>query len=326
MLRFCDPPGEPMFVEAFDAWQKTAIQTFLSREEWEAALDPWLRAHDMADESSWSSLPAFLSLEEQSLWERLSIFPEGCTLESYEDYRGALALLARGWVRMETKNASHRIRWPWGLLPEPRSAAGGAQGAPTSLFALQASINGLLYMRGVLPEEQALRWAGEYLSLGTPEPRTARHWLRAAFDFIRHGDLVYYVHSGFLDPAAWLANHCPGTDWDQEIQTGDLMCAMRGVMPEEEPGHAGLMAGLTRMGIDSDRAEQWALAVRILIKQGISLGPLALLLQREIGKPCIKQVVRGLGLLYRETPRWADKTAQGEPVRTQREGEPVRWN
>lgn len=254
---------------------------------------------------------ALLSEGEESLVQRL-MFSDGETqLISWEEMTFAEALVRRLWctVSLSEDHDTVTLKLQPALL-EPLSGAMGTEeyaSAREKLFALDATLHGLLYLTGFLyanvPVSHFMR------DILKREDETTRlmllRSLRAAYDFTfdAQGDMLL-LHPGLADPEKLLRGlHL--SDIPEPVVTQEMLLGgMNGMLTEEKPSCemlGGALSGALRPEYTVEDAVE---DLKIMVKQGAPFSELREVMVNMLVVLPTDRMLAALRLLYMETVRW----------------------
>lgn len=254
---------------------------------------------------------ALLSEGEESLLQRL-LFSDGETmLISWDEITFAESLVKRMWCTVSLdasdEKAALRLAEPLMAPLAQAIATDEYQNVRNHMFALDATLHGLLYLTGFLyANVPAMHFLKDVLKRDDGEERRLLlRSLRAAYDFCFDslGDMIL-LHPGLADPAKLLrglhASDMPEPKLTQEM----LLGGMNEMLPEEASCCemlGGALQGALRPENDVDEAVE---DLKIMVKQGASYDELKNVLDNMLAVMPTNRMLSALKRLELETVRW----------------------
>lgn len=298
-------------VELMDAWQRSYyyLESTDKRVPEQRALTALilLRLEDEA---------AMLSGGEESLLQRL-LFSDGETqLLSYDEITYAEALVRRLWctVRASKDGQSAVLRLEKPLMQPLTEAMGSEEYNKTreKLFALDATLHGLLYLAGFLYADIPVK---HFLCDEMKrQDETARlmlmRSLRAAYDFCfdDQGDMLL-LHPGLAEPEKLISyinrHHMPEPTVTKEM----LLGGMNELLPEEKNACeqlSGALHGALRPDMDETDAVN---DLKLMVKQGAPFEEMKNVMENMLTVLPTERMLYALKGLEREIVRWAGMRA-----------------
>lgn len=253
---------------------------------------------------------ALVSVQEHLLLERLLLFQGETELMDWEEIGAAEALVARLWCTIDQQDDSVYLHLGQALHIPMLEAMDSKRHATLRelLFRFDATIHGLLYIAGFLHAQQPLE---HFLTEVTNEsdPITihlAKRYFCAAFDYTQDniGDMIL-IHPGLADPEHLLKQLQHSGVFSLELNEGVMLGGMNGVFPEEVPLYQAMYHVLHGALRPEWTAEEAAIDLRILAKQGVPLPEMEEVLSSMLLVYPTSGMLDILQRISAETPRWA---------------------
>ncbi|MDO4482966.1 MAG: hypothetical protein Q4C54_00615 [Clostridia bacterium] len=178
------------------------------------------------------------------------------------------------------------------------------------LMRFDMTLRGLLYIRGVVPFEEAL----EHLvqdAMETDDPddiRLCQRYLHISCDFIcRMDGRRFLLHPGLAEPEPFIA--AMGSSLPPRMDEMTLLSAVAGILPEEAETTLqmiGLIQDAVRPETNEDEAVQ---DLRILAKQGVGMRDMQEVLASMLTQQPTPAMLQGLRQLVSQTTRWGGMKA-----------------
>lgn len=248
---------------------------------------------------------------ERQLLERLLTNDGQLTLGEWDDLCAAEALVRRLWCGIERDGDRWRLVLPQRLM-EPvlmMYDSPDAARARERLFRYDATINGLLYIAGILHEAQPIQFfLNDVIRRDDLMARDlAYRYLQASFDYVtdENGGLLL-LHQGLVDPYRLLRDQArlSGTMGALELTQETIAGGMNGILPEEKVPHEHMCAALEgALRPDYDVVE-CAEDLRMLAKQGIPYEEVQAVMAALLAVLPTQDMEDALRELYVTTPRW----------------------
>ena len=259
---------------------------------------------------------AFLSEGEETLVQRL-LFSDGETrLLSYDEITYAESLVRRLWCTIRAdqdgRNALLRIE---DALIEPLTEALGSEEyyhTREKLFALDATLHGLLYLAGFLYADVPVRHflSDEVKRSDDTARRLLLRSLCVAYDFCfdDRGEMLL-LHPGLAEPQKLVGFINQHRAPDPTVTREMLLGGMNEMLPEEKNAcerMAGALLGALRPEFDLGDAVN---DLKILVKQGAPFSALQNVMENMLVVLPTDRMVFALQCLDREILRWAGMRA-----------------
>ncbi len=256
----------------------------------------------------------YLSRGECELLERLLASDGAITSDNWDEIAAAEALTRRLWCVFTDHEDSWTLEAAQPLMDPLLLAYNRPEylQAREQLFRYDATIGGLLYIAGFLHSDQPMAFFLKDV-MGRKDVlavNIAYRYLKASYEYAadeRRG--IMLLHPGLADPKRLIAMMGFSGEIQLSLSEESLAGGMNGILPEEEPLHANMLAalsGLTRPEWDeNDAAED----LRLLAKQGVTLPEMEEVLSSMVvvlPTPEMKSAVRQL---YDCTPHWIGMNA-----------------
>ncbi len=258
---------------------------------------------------------SFVSVREHMLLERLLTFEGETELMDWDEAGAAEALVARLWCSLTVDGERIILHLPAELHVPMLEAMNRKEHAEIreKVFRFDATMHGLLYIAGFLHAQQpTLHFLQEVC--GNMEAESydyAQRYLRAAFDYTTdvQGEMIL-VHPGLADPEHLISQARSHGVTSLELSESMMLGGMNGIFPEEVPlsqEMSGLLIGALRPEYTLEEAVE---DLRILAKQGVSLGEMESVLSSMLWVLPTPAMYCALSKLSAQTPRWAGLKAE----------------
>lgn len=251
----------------------------------------------------------YLSEDERQLIESLLLNDGELVLDDWDNIGSAEALVRRLWCGLDADGDNLVLRLPQKLqLPLTEALyAEGADEARELCIRFDASINGLLYISGMLHSSQPLACFTRDVMKREDAcaAEIARRYLMASFEYIEvgGGELIL-LHPGLADPCRLIGARLPEERFTAEMAQEMMIGGMKGIMPEEEPLHekmCGALMGALRPDYD---VFECAEDLRMLAKQGVPYAEMESVMSSMLAVMPTENMKCALLELYLNTPRW----------------------
>lgn len=252
---------------------------------------------------------ALLSPEEHQLMERILALDGEAELMDWEESSAAEALARRLWCTVTREEDRIFVRLPEELMVPLRliTASKAHEELRDKLYRYDATICGLLYIGGLLHVGEPMRHLmidvleGSYAA----NPTLAMRYIRTSFDYTYDSmGQMLLLHPGLAEPDQLLKRLTIRPDSQLELNEGDMLGAMSGLLPEERPLFEmmfGLLLGAVRPEISTEEAVE---DLRMLAKQGVSLAEMNDVLGSLLAVQPTRAMLDGVARLHMQTPRW----------------------
>ncbi|MEG0742822.1 MAG: hypothetical protein RR521_11360, partial [Clostridia bacterium] len=251
----------------------------------------------------------YVSVGEVQLLEKLLINEGELLLSDWDDLGAAEALVSRMWCSFHADGDDWTLLLP-SALHEPLMSAWNVPELTEirdRLFRYDATIDGLLYIAGLLHSGQPIEFFMHDVMRREDAQAAdiARRYLQASFEYIADADgNLILLHPGLADPYHLVNLRSTGGMATLELTQEMIAGGMNGIFPEEEALHeamVGALRGALRPDCDVTEAAE---DLRILIKQGVSLHEAQAVMASLLAVMPTQTMNSALKRLYQNTPHW----------------------
>ncbi|MBE5802381.1 MAG: hypothetical protein E7319_08870 [Clostridiales bacterium] len=248
---------------------------------------------------------------ERQLLERLIVNHGELVMGDWDDMSAAEALIRRLWCGFRVEDDRWTLVLPERLMEPLLRVYDTPQAvmARDRLFRYDATINGLLYIAGLLHAAQPISFFlnDVICSNDWMAQDVARRYLQASFDYVTDGSGgLILLHPGLVDPYRLVRSqsNLGGTMGALELTQETIAGGMNGILPEEKMLHEKMCAALEgALRPEYDLVES-AEDLRMLAKQGISLEEMQAVMASLLAVMPTPEMNNALKQLYLGTPRW----------------------